>query len=109
MFTRTSQVTSPSVNARSISTPWYSGVSGRIQAAAGGYSSAGTKVAENRNIGSVHSSTKAKSAHERMSVVPNSDGEANAADTRSDPGTASTAHGEATRPSTSITVTNPIA
>ena len=40
----------------------------------------------------------AKSAQERISVVPNTDGAANAAETSSDPGTASTAHRESTRP-----------
>ena len=40
----------------------------------------GTNVAENRNMGSVASSTKAKSAHERISVTTTGPGAANAAD-----------------------------
>src|SRR6187200_1310330 len=108
MLTRTSQLTFPRVNARSSSTPWYSGVRGRIQRTTSGYVSAGTKVAEKRNIGNVQSSTKAKSAQERISVVPNTDGAANAAETRSALGIASRAQGDSSRPMASITVTNPI-
>ena len=69
--------------------------------------SAGTNVAENRNIGSVQSSMKAKSAHERISVIPYTEGAAKAADTSRAPGIASTAQGESSSPIASITVTNP--
>ena len=60
-------------------------------------------------MGSVQSSTNAKSAQERISVVANTAGAANAAETSSAPGTARSAHGESTSPSTSITATNPTA
>ncbi len=50
----------------------------------------------------------AKSAQERISVVPKTAGAANAAETSSAPGIARIAHGESRTPIASITVTKPI-
>jgi len=67
----------------------------------------GKKVAEKRNIGCKASWMMSRSCHWRMKVVTAEPRAANAIPTSRAAGIARIAHGEATRPSASITTRNP--